>query len=661
MTRYHPTSDRQFRHDDRGVSEVLGAILVFALLILLLVLIQANAVPAANQQVEFEHNQRVVQDFQSLQDGLFRASATGQEVAIPVETGVSYPPRFFLLNPGPATGTIRTTGQQSLTIDNAQATGNVGDFWNGSLQSYETTGLTYEPQYNELQRAGTLHLEHSMLYRSFDSGNRYFDDPTGFIDGNRIRLTLLSGEFSRSSLSESVEIAPVSHQRRTITVQSTAVDPITITFETDLEPDTILDGLGEDTKVKEIRDNENGTATMELSPGSYELTMSKIRVGSTSVSQPPSAYITDVAGNGTQVPSGTTQRLVAEVRDRYNNPVSNVEVSLLNADSLDGSVEFIDGSRTDSEGRVTVAYTAPPREDLFDDTNETVRIGIEAATGPANRTAFQIGVIDRTPASVTVRYPNGGETFEAGSTYPIDWSTTGSIDLNSVVLSYSTNGGNTWTEISSDGVNDGTHDWDIPDSVRSTNALVRVTVRDTDGNQGTDISDGQFEIVEPSDDGDESNADVIRYIDGSGSAETGADRGIVTFGIENTGSTAVPITGLGVDTSKGGISGLREDLPGTGAGNNEVFINVNSGGTDGFYEVDGAPTYTSDAGNRYPLNTQVTLSEAASLPGGGTATVTLAKFVNNGNKVPGESLAGDEFTITLYFGDGTSKTVQFTG
>ena len=51
-----------FDSDERGVSEVLGAILVFGILVVLLATIQTQAIPAANEQVEFNHNQEVQSD-----------------------------------------------------------------------------------------------------------------------------------------------------------------------------------------------------------------------------------------------------------------------------------------------------------------------------------------------------------------------------------------------------------------------------------------------------------------------------------------------------------------------------------------------------------------------------------------------------------------------
>ena len=46
----------RFNADERGVSEIVGAILVFALVILLLSIIQSQAVPSQNQEIEVQHS-----------------------------------------------------------------------------------------------------------------------------------------------------------------------------------------------------------------------------------------------------------------------------------------------------------------------------------------------------------------------------------------------------------------------------------------------------------------------------------------------------------------------------------------------------------------------------------------------------------------------------
>lgn len=91
-------------------------------------------------------------------------------------------------------------------------------------------------------------------------------------------------------------------------------------------------------------------------------------------------------------------------------------------------------------------------------------------------------------SSVTVLSPNGGETWSAGSTQTITWTSSGI--LPNVALAYSTNGGTNWTTITASTANDGSHVWTAP-SVSSSNVLIRVA--DTDGNPA-DISNGPFTI-----------------------------------------------------------------------------------------------------------------------------------------------------------------------
>jgi hypothetical protein len=95
-----------------------------------------------------------------------------------------------------------------------------------------------------------------------------------------------------------------------------------------------------------------------------------------------------------------------------------------------------------------------------------------------------------------VTSPNGGESWEVGSTQSIKWTNSG--DINSVMIEYSYDNGNTWNTIVSSVSNSGTYDWQVPDTV-SEECLVRVT--GSDGNadpRPSDTSDAEFSIVLPS-------------------------------------------------------------------------------------------------------------------------------------------------------------------
>lgn len=387
------TSTRSIARDDRAVTEVIGAILVFALLVLLLVLIQLNAVPAANKQVEFEHSERVQQDFQGLQEELYRVGATGSDGAVSIETGIVYPSRFFLINPPPSTGAIRTVGPQWVNVTNATAAGNAGDYWTGDRLAFETRGITYTPEYNELPNSGTITWEHSMLFTRFDDGSVLFEDDTGFIDGRQIRLTLLEGDISRSSLSSSIELTPISTQRRAVSLTNRPGESITVDLTTTLD-DSQLDALANETHVTDVSRLSPTSIRVTLERGvTYDLRISKVRLGSRGDDAIHARYITDVSGNGTAITEGTSQRLVAEVRDAYDNPVSNVTVANV---TTSGTVSAVGTATTDSEGRVELRYEAPA--DVSGNQDVSVTAYFNTSEGPltvAQREArFDLTVVD---------------------------------------------------------------------------------------------------------------------------------------------------------------------------------------------------------------------------------------------------------------------------
>jgi hypothetical protein len=77
---------------------------------------------------------------------------------------------------------------------------------------------------------------------------------------------------------------------------------------------------------------------------------------------------------------------------------------------------------------------------------------------------------DGTPA-IVIQYPGGGDSYNVGSTVGIEWGTIG--DIPKVDISYSINGGATWTIIASNVTNNGYYSWKLP-YTPSDNCLVRV-------------------------------------------------------------------------------------------------------------------------------------------------------------------------------------------
>ncbi|MCC6676650.1 MAG: agmatine deiminase family protein [Phycisphaerales bacterium] len=98
--------------------------------------------------------------------------------------------------------------------------------------------------------------------------------------------------------------------------------------------------------------------------------------------------------------------------------------------------------------------------------------------------------------SALIRSPRGGETFDAGDTVSITWSTDDDqAAVANIDLLLSTDGGATYpTVIASMTADDGSHLWTVP-NIPTTHARVRIVARDGDGLTGFDSSPADFTIV----------------------------------------------------------------------------------------------------------------------------------------------------------------------
>jgi hypothetical protein len=168
-----------------------------------------------------------------------------------------------------------------------------------------------------------------------------------------------------------------------------------------------------------------------------------------------------------------------------------------------------------------------------------------------------------TSDSITVTSPNGGETWNPGSTYIITWTSTGSV--GNVKIQYSKDSGVTWTILSHSATNDGAYSWTIPDNANmvSTSCLVRIS----EASDGTpaDTSDEVFFIVYP--------------------GEISLSHSQFIFGASTSGVTTGPqtfyISGSGQGTLNWVVSddaGWLECSPTSGIGTGAVVVSITSSG-----------------------------------------------------------------------------------
>ena len=95
----------------------------------------------------------------------------------------------------------------------------------------------------------------------------------------------------------------------------------------------------------------------------------------------------------------------------------------------------------------------------------------------------------KSTSSISVITPNGGESWQVGSSHNITWTSSGTS--GNVRIEYSTNNGSSWTNVIASTPDDGSYSWTIPNTP-STTCLIRVS--DTDGSP-SDVSNSVFSIT----------------------------------------------------------------------------------------------------------------------------------------------------------------------
>lgn len=268
------------RGDERAVTVQIGAVLLLAILFAALAMYQINVVPAENEGVEIDHNQAVHNEFQELRNGIQNAGIVGTPQATAVTLGTQYPTRTVSPNPPSPTGTLETTGNRTLRLENAQATSGNDEL----IGSHTTTTLAYEPDYNEYRSAPTTRLEHAVAVNDFgDTAVQLPGSAQQLVDGDRNRLTivLLVGSLSETTAGAvSVDAEPRDGNPGTATIEPDDPDaPIELTVPTESPTfwnDTLEDEPG---TTAAAYDDDSGQLTVHLEDDEYDLRMGTVGIG----------------------------------------------------------------------------------------------------------------------------------------------------------------------------------------------------------------------------------------------------------------------------------------------------------------------------------------------------------------------------------------------
>ncbi|WP_435359264.1 hypothetical protein [Haloarchaeobius sp. DFWS5] len=679
------------RGDERAVTVQIGAVILLAFVVIAITTYQTQVVPAQNEEVEFNHNQQVQQRMQDLRDVLVSVPATGSGGAVSVPLGTTYPARSIFVNPPPPGGTLSTVGTTNdsvaFAIGNATATdAEVGNYWNGSTHAFSTGALVFTPNYHAYENPPTTVYENSLLYNRFDSANLTLTGQT-VVDGKRLTLVAVNGSLREGSGTASVTVRPVSASTAGIAVRNTSGERLTVTIPSTLsasEWQTLLsesgqyDGTGSSSNeayVHAVRANGSTTVpgtsqrlhfvdiVMEADE-TYSLRLAKVGVGSGVTTREDGAYLAPVDSTSRQAPTGGSETLTVQVRDRFNNPQSGVTVNA-SVVSGGGSVASPTQVETGDDGRATFTYQAPASAGTaevrmnisggaksWELVNFSVSVQATGGGGGGGNGAYQVQWQDPSGQS-GVDCPSGPDATctITGGTTTVDLVMNTNPTADGASVTYAVNNSMVSSLSRTSGTTNGTGENATTLSLAENGTVVVYT---TSGAGGDNIRFEVSGLPGGGGGGGGSSADAVDQVGGSGAAFGGGSG--ARFTVENTGGSAVTITDIAVDVSGGGsISRVQEGNGGSlNSFQHEVYIDAS---TDGAYEPGGKP-YHNDNGAPLQLGTTVTLTDSATINAGDSATIEFYQFQNNGGN--SRSVSDKQLSVTVYYSDGTSETFTFT-
>jgi hypothetical protein len=153
---------------------------------------------------------------------------------------------------------------------------------------------------------------------------------------------------------------------------------------------------------------------------------------------------------------------------------------------------------SDFSGATWILYVDPTNFTLSaGDGTKTVYYKLKDGSDTESNIVSSSTILDQTPPIIDIVSPNGGENWLSGTNHEIKWSASDSVSGikdNSIVIYYSTDGGQTYPNIITSGApNTGSFNWIVP-NLDENDVKIKITVSDNAGNQGEDESSGNFEI-----------------------------------------------------------------------------------------------------------------------------------------------------------------------
>ena len=208
--------------DERGVSVVLGAILILLPMAAAYGTMQAYYVPIWNKDVEYEHLSLVHNDMMTFKADVEDVALAEVPKSSNFRMGARYPSRMLLVNPGPGVAGALTSESVSVSIEytiDAYEEPTITTNYTSNRVIYEVQGSIDSPK---------LVYEHGVMIRDY-GGESATTDEQSLILGDEIYLPVLIGNLTASS---SMETESIALKPMTCSYSRTRIKSTTITLDT---------------------------------------------------------------------------------------------------------------------------------------------------------------------------------------------------------------------------------------------------------------------------------------------------------------------------------------------------------------------------------------------------------------------------------------------
>lgn len=341
-----PTEGDGFEADTRAQSVQIGALLIFAALIIAAAGYQASIVPDQNSEIEVDHNEQLHGEMIELRNTMVVANERQSTQDVPMTLGTEYPDRTLFVNPSSPSGTLGTDDYDGREIVFENATVNGTD-------SFETQRVEYRPGYNEFDEAPATVIEHGFVY------NDHGDDVVPLadhelIEDGEISLFVVEGDIEMSAEEARVAIDSASAETQTVEVEkdddADEDDDFTVELPTQASEAQWDEMVDLDADEFEYEDD---TLIIDLDEARnpYDLTVTRVAVDE-EIDPAAPAYLTEVEGD---------EDVTIELRDEFHDPIDGASVTLTAAAEIfvtdDGTEDEIT-RETDRQGQVGTTIDA---------------------------------------------------------------------------------------------------------------------------------------------------------------------------------------------------------------------------------------------------------------------------------------------------------------